>query len=251
MKVSIITVVFNNKKSIKDAILSVLNQDYPLIEYIIIDGMSSDGTIEVINEFKNKVSKFISEKDNGIYDAMNKGIKNATGEIIGLLNSDDVYENNQAISKIVESFKINNTDSVFGDIVYINAFNKKILRSWRPGKFVKGSFKKGWHLPHPAFFVKKKIFERYGLFDPKLDVSADFELSLRFLERYNISSYYIPETIVRMRVGGKSRSSIKNIITGNINALKAFKINNIKVSMLYPFYRLIPKLLEYFKKNKI
>jgi len=216
MKISIITVVRNNVATINDAIESVLSQTYKNIEYIIVDGASTDGTVEVVQGYTNKIDKFISEKDQGLYDAMNKGIGLATGDVIGILNSDDVYFDKNVLENIVNTFRDKQLDSVFGDLYYVNKDDlNKIVRYWKSSDFKLGSFAKGWHPPHPAFFVKKDIYEKYGMFDLQLKVSADFDLMLRFLEKYQISSMYLPKILVKMRIGGESNSSLKNIITSN------------------------------------
>jgi glycosyltransferase involved in cell wall biosynthesis len=252
MKISIITVVWNNNETIKDAIDSVLNQTYKNMEYIIIDGASNDGTVEVVQSYGDKITKFISEKDNGLYDAMNKGLKLASGEIIGILNSDDIYENSEVIEKVIKTFIDKNVDSLYGDLQCVQADDTdKVVRYWKSSEFVNGSFSKGWHPPHPSFFVKKKIYEQYGYFDLSMKVSADFELMIRFLEKYNISTVYLPIVIVKMRVGGESNKNIKNIITGNKSILKAFDKNGIKVNkFLYIFYRFVPKIIQMIKRGK-
>jgi glycosyltransferase len=248
MKVSIITVVYNNKDTIKDAIESVLNQTYKNIEYIIIDGGSIDGTVEIIKSYGNKIDKFISEKDNGIYDAMNKGIKLATGDIVGILNSDDFYASNDIIEKVVNEFKEKKVDSVYGDLVYVNAKNTdKIVRYWKSKPFKEGLFKKGWHPAHPTFFVKKEIYDKYGIFNLDFKIAADYELMLRFLEKYKISSSYISEIFVKMRVGGESNQSIKNIIKANIESYKAWKVNDLKISSIRMFAKPLSKVFQYFK----
>jgi glycosyltransferase involved in cell wall biosynthesis len=158
VKISIITVVYNNKDTIKDAIESVLNQTYKNIEYIIIDGGSTDGTIDIIKSYRDKIDKFISEKDNGIYDAMNKGLKLASGDIVGILNSDDIYFNENVILNVVAKFEESKTDSIYGDLYYVDENDlQKIQRYWKSSEFKEGSFAKGWHPPHPTFFVKKEV----------------------------------------------------------------------------------------------
>ena len=253
MKISIITVVWNNQETIKDAIESVLNQTYKNIEYIIIDGASTDSTIEIIKSYGDKINIFVSEKDNGIYDAMNKGITLATGDVVGILNSDDIYMNNTSIQNIISKFEKEKADCVYGDLYYVSKNNiNKIQRYWKLSNFKEGSFKKGWHPAHPSFFVRKNIYEKYGVFDLNIKISADFELMLRFLERYKISSSYLNKVIVKMRIGGESNRSIKNIILGNLQVLKAFDKNKIKVNkILYFFYRFIPKIIQIIYKGNV
>tara|TARA_B100000902_G_C27253943_1_gene886815 strand:- start:204 stop:971 length:768 start_codon:yes stop_codon:yes gene_type:complete len=251
-KISIITVVKDSASTITDAIDSVLKQTYKNVEYIIIDGASSDGTVEHVLDYGSYISKFISEKDNGIYDAMNKGIKLATGEIIGILNSDDVYFDHNVLENIANIFRVNEPDCIYGDLQYVDKNNlNKTLRHWRSSDFKAGSFARGWHPPHPTFFVKKEIYNKYGLFDTQIKVSADFDLMLRFLEKYKISSEYIPKILVKMRTGGVSNNSLKNIITSNRFILKAFDKNKIKINKLaYVFYRLVPKIFQRIRKDR-
>jgi glycosyltransferase involved in cell wall biosynthesis len=252
VKISIITVCYNSEKFIRSAIESVIHQTYDNIEYIIVDGGSKDKTIDIIKSYGNKITKFVSEPDKGIYDAMNKGIKMATGDVVALLNSDDFYINNDVITTVVNKLEATKTDSLFADLIYVEeASPNKQVRYWTSKPFIKNSFKRGWHPPHPTFFVKKNIYEKFGYFSLDYTLAADFELMLRFLEKYQISSCYLPKPIIKMRLGGASNKNVKNIITQNIECLKAFKANQINVSFLYPFYRLLPKLTQYFKKNNM
>lgn len=248
MLVSIITVCLNNRKFIPFAIESVLNQSYPNIEYIVIDGGSTDGTVEILKSYGDQITRFISEPDLGIYDAMNKGISLASGDIVGILNSDDLYFDNNVISEVVEQFKRSSCPIIFGDLYYVNKDNTStILRKWATKGFVPNSFRKGWHPPHPTFFVFKKIYDDYGLFDLQYKLAADFELMLRFLEKHRIQCLYFPRVLVKMRMGGATNKSLKNIFNQNIECYRAFKNNGLPVSMLYPLYRLVPKLAQFFK----
>lgn len=245
-KVSIITVVFNNKGTISSAIDSVLSQAYPGIEYIIIDGGSTDGTDKVVKSYGGKITTFISEPDKGLYDAMNKGIKLATGDVIGILNSDDLYYNNNVIQKVADEFRLADPDAVYGDLLYVDKSDtNKNVRYWKSSDYQKNAFVCGWHPPHPTFFVKRDVYEKYGLFDISFDLSADFELMLRFIEKFGIKTKYIPEILVKMRLGGETNKSIKNIIKGNVNCIKAFRKNGIRPNYLYPLFRLLPKLNQY------
>lgn len=224
VKVSIITIVYNNKWTIKDAINSVQNQNYHDIEHVIVDGGSTDGTIEIIEASLNHNTRFISGKDNGLYDALNKGIRLATGDIIGILHSDDTFNGNDVISEIVKAFQQNDSDSIYGDLVYVNRIkSEKIIRNWVSGAFSKKKFEMGWMPPHPTFYVKKNVFEAYGLYDTDFKSAADYELMLRYLYKHNISTHYIPKTLVRMRVGGESNKSIKNRLLANREDYKAWK----------------------------
>ena len=252
MKVSIITVVRNNVATINDAINSVIGQTYKNIEYIVVDGASTDGTVSVVQSYTNKIDKFITEKDHGLYDAMNKGITLATGDIIGILNSDDMYFDKNVIESIVNTFREKKTDSVFGDLHYVDKNNTdKVMRYWKTSNFKPGSFVKGWHPPHPSFFVKKEVYEKYGLYDLELSISADFDLMLRLLEKHQISSVHLPKILVKMRTGGQSNNNLKNIITSNKSILRSFSKNKIRVNKwLYLFNRLMPKLIQIIKKGR-
>ena len=250
MKISIITVVRNNASTIKDTIDSVLKQTYSNVEYIVIDGSSTDGTIEIIQGYKKYIKKFISEKDKGVYDAMNKGINLATGDVIGLLNGDDVYFDETVLQNVANAFKKNESDCVYGDLYYVARNNlDEIVRYWKSSKFKKGSFARGWHPPHPTFFLKKEVYSKYGLYDIEMKVSADFDLMLRLLEKYNITSHYLPTILVRMRTGGMSNKTIKNIIISNKSILRSFDKYKIKINkFMYLIYRLLPKVMQMIRK---
>jgi len=246
MKISIITASYNSASTISDCITSVNEQTFQNIEHIIIDGVSKDNTINIINSIPNRVLKIISEPDKGIYDAMNKGIKLATGDIIGILNSDDLYCDKYVLEKVVSMFNATGVDCVHADLYYVQQNDtNQIVRHWKTCEFITGAFKKGWHPAHPTFFVRREVYEKYGLFNLDFTLAADFELMLRFLERYKISSIYLPQPIVRMRLGGATSKSVRNIIKQNIECYKAFKVNNLTVSLLYPLYRLLPKLKQF------
>lgn len=246
MVISIITATYNSSQTINNCITSVYDQTWKDIEHIIIDGASTDNTLEIAQSIPNRITKVISEPDQGIYDAMNKGIRHATGDIIGILNSDDLYQNSQVLEKIAKFFITKEVDCVHADLYYVkqNDINQ-IVRHWKTCDYVPEAFKRGWHPAHPTFFIRREIYEKYGLFNLDFALAADFELMLRFLERYKISSAYLCEPIVRMRLGGATSKSLKNIYKQNIECYKAFKLNGIKVSPLYPFYRLLPKLKQF------
>lgn len=248
MKVSLITACYNSSKYISSAIESIINQNYTNIEYIIIDGASNDGTCEVVKFYAHHIDKFVSEPDCGIYDAMNKGLRIATGDIIGILNSDDLYVDNFVISKVVDQFEKFKCDALYADLYYVKRDQiKTIVRKWQTRTFSLGSFKTGWHPPHPTFFVKKEIYDRYGIFDLEFNLAADFELMLRFLEKYKIQTTYLQQPLIRMRLGGATNKSIKNILLQNIECYRAFKKNDLPVSIFYPFLRLLPKLTQFLK----
>ena len=251
-KVSIITPVLNSKDTIEQTIKSVVNQTYKKVEYIIIDGGSTDGTLNVINKYKSKISKIISEQDNGIFDAMNKGINKATGEIVGIINSDDFYINNKVIEKVVKKIEEAKADICFGDLIYIDKKSEKVVRFWKSSEYIPGKFRYGWAPPHPSFFVRRKIYRKYGIFNTTFKIAADYELMLRFLEKYNLKSIYIPEVLVKMRRGGNSSKNLLNYLGGLKEIYKAWEINNLKTNK---FLLLIGKIIffinSYFRRAYI
>tara|TARA_R110000822_G_scaffold89201_3_gene206286 strand:+ start:24 stop:773 length:750 start_codon:yes stop_codon:yes gene_type:complete len=249
MKISIITVSYNSGKTIETTFMSVLQQTYKNIEYIVIDGGSTDNTLKIIEKYSEIITVLVSEQDNGLYDAMNKGISLATGDVIGLINSDDLFCDPDALNKVAKVFKKNiNLDSVYADLFYVSQQDiNKISRRWISG--IQRKFKYGWHPAHPTFYIKKTIYDRFGLFDLSFKLAADFEIMLRFLEKHNISTTYLKEPLVKMRLGGETNKSLKNIYYQNIECLRAFDKNNIKVAkFFYPFFRIIPKFFQ-FKKS--
>lgn len=250
MKISLVTVTYNSSKTLFDTLESVLSQSYLSIEYIIVDGLSQDRTIEIIKEYEPRFRgriRWISEKDKGLYDAMNKGFRMATGDIIGIINSDDLLAEPTAIEKVVEAFKEHpNVDAVYADLYYVAQNDtSKIIRHWISGS--QRSFKYGWHPAHPTFYVKREVYQKYGLFDLDFKFAADFELMLRLIEKEHIRLFYLLEPLVRMRLGGTTSKNFANILKGNIECIKAFKKNGIKVSCLYPLFRLLPKLKQYIQ----
>jgi len=248
MKVSTITVALDAADTIEATIKSVLSQDYKNIEYIVVDGGSMDSTLDIIKRYKNSISRVISEPDNGIYDAMNKGIKLSTGDIIAILNSDDVYTDQTIVGQIVEFMQSNSLDAAYGDLVYIDQNNAdRVTRFWKAGKYKKGAFSYGWILPHPTFFCRKNIFKRFGYFNDKLQVAADFELLLRFVEKHNIKVGYLPKVIVKMRRGGRA-NVLRGMIRGNLEIIRSFRINDVHLSPWFFLYRPITKIRQLFAR---
>ena len=210
MKVSIITSCYNRKETICGAINSVLAQDYPDIEYIIVDGQSTDGTIDVINQFQGKVTIFISEPDHGMYEAINKGIRMATGDIIGLVHSDDFLYDSHVISDVVEKFEETNADFVYGDGVYVNAEDtSKLFRNWIGGTYYRWKVRCGWLPLHPTCYIKRDVMMREGLYDESFKIAADTDLLVRYLYKAHLKVEYLHRRIIRMRMGGLSTDSQK------------------------------------------
>jgi glycosyltransferase involved in cell wall biosynthesis len=251
MNISIITVSFNSCTTIKDTFHSVLNQTYKNIEYIVIDGNSKDNTVSIIKEYEPLFEgrmKWLSEPDNGLYDAMNKGIRMAKGDIIGIINSDDLFCDNDAIKIVVDEFlNKKEINAVYADLYYVSQDNTdKIIRKWKSG--VQKSFKTGWHPAHPTLYIKREIYEKFGYFDLSFKLAADFELMLRYFDKFKIKASYLQRSFVKMRLGGTTNKSIKNILKQNIECIRAFKKNEIKVNaFIYPIFRLIPKIKQFTK----
>lgn len=215
LKVSIITVCFNSVTTIENTILSVANQEGVEVEHIIIDGASTDGTLDIISKHTT-ISKLISERDKGIYDAMNKGLDLATGDIVGFLNADDFYAGSDILSKIALHFQDSKIDACYGDLVYVEQQNTdKIVRYWKSRSYQQGIFKAGWMPAHPTFFTRKSIYDQYGGFNLDYRIAADFEMLFRLIEQRKILTVYIPEIIVKMRMGGTTNNSIRNIFIQN------------------------------------
>jgi glycosyltransferase involved in cell wall biosynthesis len=228
LKVSIITVVLNRVKVVEQAISSVQTQDYSNIEHVIIDGVSTDGTLETIQKLVDNRSILISEPDRGIYDALNKGIMNSTGEIIGALHSDDHFSDNQVISQIVKIFEDPSVDLVFGDLDYVsNSDPNKVIRHWVAGNFSNIKLSWGWMPPHPAVFIRYRLFETYGLYDTRYKNSGDYDLLLRYFKIGIINSVYINRVLVKMRFGGESNKSLIHLLRKTYEDYLALRRNNV------------------------
>lgn len=239
MKVSIITSCFNREKTIRDSIESVLSQDYPNIEYIVIDGASTDKSVEIINEYKDKITTFISEPDNGMYEAINKGIQHATGDIIGLLHSDDVLYASDTISHIVKRFKETGSELVYGDGVFVNQNDlNKVIRRWISGKYSKKKIKRGWLPLHPTVYIQKSCFDKTGYYDESFKIASDSDFLVRILYKNNFRISYINEYIVRMRMGGAS-TSFRKTITKWKEDMRMYRINGFN-----PYFSLPLKILS-------
>lgn len=245
MKISVITVCFNSEATIEETITSVLSQKFESVEYIIIDGNSTDGTLDIIEKHKSRINFVISEPDCGIYDAMNKGIDLSSGDVVALLNSDDLFADEYVLDSVAKEFSNPDIDCVFGDLIYVDRKNPDLkLRDWKASPFTTGSFSRGWHPPHPSFFARKVCYADHGKFDIKIPLVADFELMFRFLEVEKLKSRYIPKILVKMRVGGAT-GSFKNILRGNIMILNILKKHEEKVfAPRYIFSRIAPKIMN-------
>ena len=242
MKISLISISFNSENTISKTFQSVKNQSFNNYEYLLIDGASIDGTLNIAKN-QDHILKIISEPDSGIYDAINKGIKNSTGEIIGFLNSDDTFYDENSLKYIADAFD-KDTDCVFGDLIYTD-INEKIKRIWRGSAFKKGAFKKGWMPAHPTFYCRRSVYEKLGLYDDSFKIAGDFDLMLRFLEKHDIRSKYIPKTLVNMKVGGASNNGLKSKLDILKEEFRAFDQNDISINKLSYIFHKAKKIKEF------
>jgi glycosyltransferase involved in cell wall biosynthesis len=246
LTISIITSVFNGCKTIGSCIESVLSQSCP-VEHIIVDGGSTDGTLDVVKGYGDKISRIIYGPDRGVYDGMNKGLSAAQGDVVGFLNADDFYPSPDVISTVVGTLSNENMDSCYGDLIYIDDTKPdEIFRFWKSGPYRPNRFYWGWMPPHPTFFVKRSIYSSYAGFDLTIGSSADYELMLRFLLKYRIRTEYIPKVLVKMRTGGISNASIRNRLSANYNDRKAWKINALSPYPFTLFLKPLRKLGQFF-----
>jgi glycosyltransferase involved in cell wall biosynthesis len=248
MKISIITATYNSAATIKDTLSSIRLQDHPDIEHIIVDGGSTDSTPSIVAGFPH-VAKWISEKDNGIYDAMNKGIGLATGDVIGILNSDDVYTEATVLSAVAQAFADPAVMTVYADLQYVHPADlEKILRTWITGPFKREKFYYGWMPPHPTFFVRREVYELAGLFSTDLQSAADYELMLRVLLKHGLSACYIPRVMVKMRAGGVSNVSLLNRLRANREDRLAWKMNGLRPYFFTLYLKPLRKIHQFIIK---
>ena len=247
MNLSIITAVRNGAETLRGCIESVQKQTIPA-EHIIIDGASTDGTFDIIAQYRSSIAKVISEPDKGIYDALNKGLRLASGDVIGLLHGDDLYAHDKVLESVVKVFEEQNVDSCYGDLLYVDKNDtERVIRYWGASEYHHGKFKYGWMPPHPTFFVRREIYEKYGHFNTDFRIAADYELMLRFLEKYGISSRYIPRILVKMRVGGLSNKSLRNMFIKSSEDYRAWKVNNLSGGLGTIILKNVTKIPQFFK----
>lgn len=246
MKVSIITATYNSEKYLADCIQSVRRQTYGNIEHIIIDGKSTDGTVKIIQENADSIACWISETDRGMYDAINKGIKLATGDIIGVLNSDDMLASADVIMDIVACFDETGTDSIYGDLVYVDQANpRKVLRYWKGLTYKRFRFNYGWMPAHPTFYMRRELIDQFGAYENHYYTAADYEFMARYLYRHKVSSFYLPKMIVKMRNGGISNNNMRSRFRANRRDYLAMKKNKIPAAFFVSILKPLIKLPQY------
>ncbi|HRN55087.1 MAG TPA: glycosyltransferase family 2 protein [Agriterribacter sp.] len=249
MKISLITATYNSAETVGDTLQCVQQQDYPNIEHIIIDGGSKDDTLKIVEDFPH-INKVISGKDKGIYDAMNKGITAATGDVIGILNSDDVYAHTTVLSVVAKAFADPAVQSSYADLQFVQRNNTdKVVRTWKAGKYTKKSFYYGWMPPHPTFFVRREVYSKVGMFNLNLGSAADYELMLRILLKHEIPAAYIEQVITKMRIGGVSTASLKNRLKANNQDRLAWKINGLDPYFFTLYLKPMRKLFQFLKRS--
>ncbi len=254
MKISIVTATYNSAFTIEDTLKSVLSQTFKDYEYIIIDGISKDNTLEIVRTYEPMFEgrmKIFSERDKGIYDAMNKGFKKASGDILMLINSDDLFARPDALQLVVDEFNQHpDVDGVYADLNYVSQNNiNNVVRVWKTGRQKKMRY--GWLPAHPTFYMKHECYEKYGYFNLNYPLAADFELMLRFVEKYNVRLTYLPVSLVKMRLGGATSRNIQNIYKQDVETIRAFKENGLPGgNIFYLFFRYLPKMMQFFRKSE-
>lgn len=250
-KISVITVVHNGAATIEDTIRSVASQDYPCIEHIVIDGASTDGTPDIVRRHRDKIAAFKSEPDRGMYDAMNKGLALATGEIVGFLNADDIYADSHVLREIADTLWASEVDACYADLVYVSRTDaNKVVRYWKSRPYRDGLFENGWMPAHPTFYAKRWIYDRYGGYDLAYRRQSDFELTMRFLAVHHVRSVYIPRVLVRMRSGGVSRE-LMHILEGNIEAYRACRKHALNVTPFFIVRKILSRIPQFFLRDKL
>jgi glycosyltransferase involved in cell wall biosynthesis len=229
MKISVVTAVYNNASTISDALESTLSQAYPKVELIVVDGGSIDGTRDIIERYRDRIATYVSEPDRGIYDALNKGLRLATGDVVGFLHSDDLFADNQALNRVAEAMREASVEACFGDLNYVRKESPDaIVRAWKSGEFTHRKISSGWMPPHPTLYVRRDVYERVGAFDTRYRIAADYDWMLRFL-RQTRSVRYVEQVQVLMRIGGASNRSLKNVFRKSKEDLEALRANGFGV----------------------
>ena len=247
MKISIVTPVYNAEETVSDTLASVRGQSFDDVEHIVIDGGSTDGTLDILKSHESV--RVVSEPDQGLYDAMNKGIALASGDVVGILNADDLYAHDKVLDQVAEKIGGLDVQSCYADLVYVDRDDtEKVVRYWTSNTFVPGSFKRGWLPAHPTFFVQRQVYEQFGSFDLNYKIQSDFELTMRFLEVNRVTSHYVPDIWVRMRMGGHTNKSLKNILKGNMESYRACKKHGMGVGPMFFVTKIAQRVPQFFRK---
>lgn len=250
MKISIITVCYNAEAHIDETLRSVVMQDHRDIEHIVVDGGSSDGTMAKVERYREVLAHVLSERDKGVYDAMNKGLRLATGEVVAFVNAGDMIARRDVLSAMVKEFERNDADVIYGDALMVDPEDiTKVKRYWRGGDYDRENFRKGWMPPHLGTYIRRSAYQRFGHFREDLKVSADYELMFRFLYKHRLRARYVPKVLVRFRLGGVSNRSLAHVWRANLEVFKAWKLNGEQVSPLIVVRKPISKLWQYFKRS--
>lgn len=245
LKISLITVAYNAQNTIDRCLASIMRQKFNNIQYIVIDGGSTDGTVKIIEKYLDKIDFFVSEPDNGIYDAMNKGISMATGDVIGTLNADDYLADDAILSNIASIFETKPVDVLYGDLDFVDN-NNKVVRKWRSGKYREGLFNWGWMPPHPTFYCRRELFRKSGVYRLDYGSAADYELMLRFIHAGKARVYYLQKVMIKMVTGGVSNKSLTNRVKALLNDLKAMRNNDILLPVITIVFKPLRKILQFF-----
>ena len=248
LRVSVVTVVKDAVGTIQDTLQSVASQSYPEVEHIVVDGGSVDGTLDVVEAYQPKVAALISAPDNGIYDAMNKGIALARGDVIGMLNGDDVFAHDRVVERIAGVFSDPATQACYADLVYMDAALQRVIRYWQSAPYRPGAFHGGWIPAHPTFYVRSEVYSQHGTFDLEYRLQADFELALRLLAIHRVNSIYVPQIWVKMRIGGATNRSLKNIVRGNLESYRACRRHGLDVSALFFVRKFLSRLPQFVRR---
>jgi glycosyltransferase involved in cell wall biosynthesis len=244
IKISLITVTFNAGSTIERCIQSVISQTHKNVEYIIVDGASTDATVQIVTKYSSYIRRFVSEPDHGIYDAMNKGINFATGDVIGMLNADDYFSDNSVLADIAGVFEDKDVLVLYGDLDYVNELGN-IFRKWRSGRYTTGKFNWGWMPPHPTFYCRRELFGKYGFYSLSYGTAADYELMLRFMHKHGLNSFYLEKVIVKMKTGGASNKNLSSRVKGLVNDFRAMGHNGIRSPFITVFLKRLRKIGQY------
>jgi glycosyltransferase involved in cell wall biosynthesis len=244
IKISLITVTYNAGGTIERCIQSVISQNYKNVEYIIIDGASADNTIQIINRYQNHIHHFVSEPDEGIYDAINKGINFATGDVVGMLNADDVFTDDSVLGNVAAVFKDGRVPILYGDLDYVDGAGK-IFRKWRSGRYSHGKYNWGWMPPHPTFYCRRELFNEIGFYSLGYGTAGDYELLSRFMHKHRFNAFYLKKVMINMKIGGASNKNLSSRVKGLINDFRAMRNNEIRVPLIAVLLKRIRKIGQY------